>query len=58
MLDSRDLAGLRREYLFGLAHVCHLSPAQVDALSLGDFAVLIENTDQWAKAQQQQPPGG
>jgi hypothetical protein len=50
VLDGK-LAELRTEYLFGMAHVCHLGPAQVDGLSLGDFATLIRDIDSWAEAQ-------
>lgn len=54
MLDCEHLAGLRREWLFELAHLCHCPPPVVDALSLGDFAVMIERADQHIKATAQQ----
>jgi hypothetical protein len=54
VLDCEHLAGLRREHLFDLASICHMSPAQVDATALGDFAVLIENCAEFRKEKQAQ----
>jgi len=41
---------MRREYLFVLAHVCHLAPAAVDDLNLYDFAALADDTDAYLQA--------
>jgi hypothetical protein len=49
-MTSRNLAALRREYLFGLAHLCHLGPVQVDDLDLDDFAALTDDIDAYLKA--------
>lgn len=42
---------LRAEYLFPLAHVCHITPDQVDKLTCSDFFQLIINIDQYLEAQ-------
>jgi hypothetical protein len=36
---------LRREYLFLLAKLCHLGAAQVDALTIADFAAYTDDID-------------
>lgn len=45
-----DLASLRAGYLFPLAHLCHLGPAEVDELSLADFANYIDSIDAYVRA--------
>ena len=35
----------RAEYLFALAHACHVGPAAVDELTLADFARLTMGID-------------
>jgi len=49
-MTCRNLAGLRREYLFALAHLCHLGPREVNDLDLADFAACIDDIDAYLKA--------
>lgn len=48
---TADLRKLRGEYLFTLAHVCHLAAAAVDQLDVTDFANYIDSIDAWIEAQ-------
>jgi hypothetical protein len=41
------------EYLFTLAHLCHLTAPVVDDLDLADFAAYIDSADAWIAAQKQ-----
>ena len=48
---TADLAAMRGEYLFSLAHVCHLPAAAVDQLDVADFANYADSIDAWIAAQ-------
>lgn len=45
-----DIERLYAEYLFPLAHICHLSRDDVGALPLQDFATYIDSTDAYIEA--------
>jgi hypothetical protein len=45
----------RSQNLFQFAHLCHLSPPQVDDLRLGDFANLLSGIRQYEAASKPQP---
>ena len=45
-----DIEQLYGEYLFSLAHICHLSRDDVGRLNLADFATYIDSTDAYLKA--------
>jgi hypothetical protein len=36
---------MRQEYLFDFAHVCHISPTEIDRMRLLDFYQLIVGID-------------
>lgn len=38
---------LRQKYLFDFAHLCHISPTDIDRLRLLDFFQLILDIDQY-----------
>ena len=50
-----DIEALYREYLFPLAHICHLSRGDVGALNLDDFATYIDSIDAYVKASTPKP---
>jgi hypothetical protein len=52
-MTTRDLRGLRAEYLFPLSRVCGLAPPEVDGLDLIDFANLTDSIDHWLKIELQ-----
>jgi hypothetical protein len=52
---TEGVARVRARYLFALARFCHLGPAGVDGLRLGDFALLTEGIDRLVASA---PPGG
>src|SRR5579859_3649772 len=45
-----DIEALYAEYLFPLAHICHLSRDEVGALPLADFATYIDSVDAYIEA--------
>jgi len=47
---TSKLSRLRAEYLWPLAHLCHLGAAEVDALDVWDFARYIDSTDAYIEA--------
>lgn len=53
-MASTDLRQLRADYLFGLAHICHLAAPQVDALTLTDFEIYTRSIDRMLEV----TPGG
>jgi len=44
---------MRGEFLFHLGRLCHLKPADVDELDIGDFANLTDSIDAWLKTETQ-----
>lgn len=44
----------RARNLYQLAHLCHVSPPQVDDLRVGDFAQLLAGIRQYEAAMQQE----
>jgi hypothetical protein len=42
-----DVEELRQKYLFDLAHLCHVTPREVDRMRLLDFFQLILDIDQY-----------
>ena len=49
-----DIEALYGEYLWPLAHVCHLSRDDVGGLTLADFARYIDGTDAYIAELQKQ----
>jgi hypothetical protein len=49
----RPLGDLRAEYLFSLGSICHQPVPAIDALTVRDFARLIDDIDTYLKAMQQ-----
>jgi hypothetical protein len=41
----------RAQYLFPLAHLCHVSPPVVDGLAVRDFAQLLAGINEYRQAQ-------
>lgn len=48
---------LRREYLFDLAHICHIDARSVDALRYHDFCTYILHIDAYHEARNKPPEG-
>lgn len=44
---TRDLVGLRAQYLFHLARMCGITEPALGDLDLTDFAIYIDSIDQW-----------
>lgn len=57
LLDG-DPDKLRSEYLFDLAHVCHMDARQVDVLRYGDFCNYIIQIDGYWQAKRKQAEEG
>ena len=53
VLDG-DVAALRSEYLFALAHVCHVPPEATWDLMVHDFANLIQGIESYVESSQPQ----
>lgn len=54
-MATRDLRGLRAEYLGDIAHLCHIPSPQVNRLTLTDFAIYLDWIDAYIKANTPKP---
>jgi hypothetical protein len=50
-VTTGDIEALHAQYLFLLAHLCHLSRDDVGGLTLADFANYTDSIDDYLKTQ-------